>query len=74
MAIPLQTIKILGALVGDGYPFDRHALSFYTKADGGHHPPFAPTNGAGRTPTGLLGSRMNLPYRAVSKHLGTMGE
>jgi hypothetical protein len=25
-------------------------------------------------PTGLLGSRMNLPYRAVSKHLGTMGE
>src|SRR6478752_4955287 len=27
-----------------------------------------------RTPTGLLGSRMNLPYRAVSKHLGTMGE
>src|ERR1700745_3458920 len=26
------------------------------------------------TPTGLLGSRMNLPYRAVSKHLGTMGE
>ena len=27
-----------------------------------------------RTQTGLLGSRMNLPYRAVSKHLGTMGE
>ena len=27
-----------------------------------------------RTPAGLLGSRMNLPYRAVSKHLGTMGE
>src|SRR6476661_9780750 len=27
-----------------------------------------------RTPTGLLGSRMNLPYRAVSNHLGTMGE
>jgi hypothetical protein len=27
-----------------------------------------------RTPTGLLRSRMNLPYRAVSKHLGTMGE
>src|SRR6266699_5241740 len=26
------------------------------------------------TQTGLLGSRMNLPYRAVSKHLGTMGE
>src|SRR6478736_339768 len=26
-----------------------------------------------RTQTGLLGSRMNLPYRAVSKHLGTMG-
>ena len=26
------------------------------------------------TPTGLLGSRMILPYRAVSKHLGTMGE
>src|SRR6476659_9254576 len=24
-----------------------------------------------RTPTGLLGSRMNLPYRAVSKHLGS---
>ena len=46
MAIPLQTIKILGALVGND-PFDRHALSFYTKADGGHHPPFAQTNGAG---------------------------
>src|SRR5258708_5028203 len=27
-----------------------------------------------RTPTGLLGSRMNLPYRAASKHLGAMGE
>ena len=27
-----------------------------------------------RIPAGLLGSRMNLPYRAVSKHLGTMGE
>src|SRR6202043_3412348 len=27
-----------------------------------------------RTPTGLLGSHMNLPYRAASKHLGTMGE
>ena len=27
-----------------------------------------------KTPTGLLGSRMNLPYRAASKHLGTMGE
>src|SRR5258708_2952601 len=27
-----------------------------------------------RTPTGLLGSRMNLPYRAASKHLGSMGE
>ncbi len=27
-----------------------------------------------RTPTGLLRSRINLPYRAVSKHLGTMGE
>jgi hypothetical protein len=26
------------------------------------------------TQTGLLGSRMNLPYRAASKHLGTMGE
>lgn len=26
------------------------------------------------TQTGLLGSRMNLPYRAVSKHLGTIGE
>jgi len=26
------------------------------------------------TQTGLLGSRINLPYRAVSKHLGTMGE
>ena len=26
------------------------------------------------TQTGLLGSRMNFPYRAVSKHLGTMGE
>src|SRR5271165_608316 len=26
------------------------------------------------TQTGLLGSRMYLPYRAVSKHLGTMGE
>ena len=26
------------------------------------------------THAGLLGSRMNLPYRAVSKHLGTMGE
>ena len=26
------------------------------------------------TQTGLLGSHMNLPYRAVSKHLGTMGE
>ena len=26
------------------------------------------------TQAGLLGSRMNLPYRAVSKHLGTMGE
>src|SRR5215467_3353535 len=26
------------------------------------------------TQTGLLGSRMNLPYRAVSRHLGTMGE
>jgi hypothetical protein len=48
MAITLQTIKILGALVlGKDDPFDRHALSFYTKADGGHHPPFAQTNGAG---------------------------
>ena len=27
-----------------------------------------------RTPTGLLGSHMNLQYRAASKHLGTMGE
>jgi hypothetical protein len=27
-----------------------------------------------RTLTGLLRSRMNLPYRAVSKHLGMMGE
>src|SRR6266852_1831024 len=27
-----------------------------------------------RTPTGLLGSHMNLPYRAASKHLGAMGE
>jgi hypothetical protein len=27
-----------------------------------------------RTPAGLLGSHMNLPYRAISKHLGTMGE
>src|SRR6516165_4678110 len=26
------------------------------------------------TQTGLLGLRLNLPYRAVSKHLGTMGE
>jgi hypothetical protein len=26
------------------------------------------------TQAGLLGLRMNLPYRAVSKHLGTMGE
>src|SRR6266513_6193311 len=26
------------------------------------------------TQTGLLGSRGNLPYRAVSTHLGTMGE
>ena len=26
------------------------------------------------TQTGLLGSHINLPYRAVSKHLGTMGE
>jgi hypothetical protein len=28
----------------------------------------------GRDYAGLLGSRMNLPYRAVSKHLGSMGE
>ena len=27
-----------------------------------------------RTPAGLLGSHMNLPYRAASKHLGAMGE
>jgi hypothetical protein len=26
------------------------------------------------TQAGLLGSRLNLPDRAVSKHLGTMGE
>src|SRR4029077_4159611 len=26
------------------------------------------------TYAGLLGSRMSLPYRAVSKHLGSMGE
>jgi hypothetical protein len=26
------------------------------------------------TDAGLLGSRMNLPYRAASKHLGAMGE
>src|SRR3979411_179635 len=28
-------------------PFDRPALTFYTKADGGYHPPSAQTNGAG---------------------------
>jgi hypothetical protein len=26
------------------------------------------------TPTGLLGSHINLPYRAAGKHLGTIGE
>jgi L-lactate utilization protein LutB len=29
---------------------------------------------AAGTYAGLLGSRVNLPYRAVSKHLGAMGE
>ena len=48
MAIPQQTMKILGALVlGKDHAFDWHAKSFYAKADGGHHPPFAQTNGAG---------------------------
>jgi hypothetical protein len=51
MAIPPQTIKILGALVGNDHPFDRDAQSSYTKADGGHHPPFAQTNGADALPT-----------------------
>jgi hypothetical protein len=36
MAIPLQTIKILGRLVlGEHDAFDRHAQSFYTKATAG---------------------------------------
>jgi len=46
----------------------------------GFAPPFAyayrvayPAWQAG-TYAGLLGSRMSLPYRAVSKHLGSMGE
>jgi hypothetical protein len=48
MAIPLLTIKIPGTLVlGEDDTFDGHGLSFYTKADGGDHPPFAQTNGAG---------------------------
>ena len=48
MAIPQQTIKILGTpVLGEDHAFDWHAKSFYIKADGGHHPPFAQTNGAG---------------------------
>src|ERR1700738_704171 len=42
MAIPQQTIKILGTpVLGEDHAFDWHAESFYIKADGGDPPPLA---------------------------------
>jgi hypothetical protein len=51
MAIPPQTIKILGHSSATTTLLTEDAQSFYTKADGGHHPPFAQTNGADALPT-----------------------